>query len=204
MRSRRPEGREISVCNIDSRNGDMYQDQPISQVALLWSTLLLYVLGRLCQFYANRLPTLLIVILHVIPPAIFAIVHGSILYRLKGISIFAAFCLGFGGLAEIISLRTGFPFGHHYFTDAMGPQVLHVPVLLVLAYLAIGYVFWVLAQLGSWAQTRVRELDYLRLADAPGIVSGRSDGSSRSGPNESRPAHVRYRSISWSRSRSRP
>jgi hypothetical protein len=55
---------------------------------------LLYVLGRLCQLYANRLPTLLIVILHVIPAAIFAIVHGSILYRLKGISIFAAFCLG--------------------------------------------------------------------------------------------------------------
>jgi len=136
-------------------------------VALLWSTLLLYVLGRLCQLYANRLPTLLIVILHVIPPAIFAIVHRSILYRLKGISIFAAFCLGFAGLAESISLRTGFPFGHHYFTDAMGPQVLHVPVLLVLAYLAIGYVFWVLAQLGSWAQTRARELDYLRLADAP-------------------------------------
>jgi hypothetical protein len=56
-------------------------------MALLWSTLLLYVLGRLCQLYANRLPTLLIVILHVVPPATFAIVHGSILYRLKGISI---------------------------------------------------------------------------------------------------------------------
>ena len=48
-----------------------------------------------------------------------------------------------------------------------GTAGLHVPVLLVLAYLAIGYVFWVLAQLGSWAQTRARELDYLRLADAP-------------------------------------
>jgi putative membrane protein len=108
---------------------------------------LLYPLGRLCQLYANRLPTLLIVILHVIPPAIFAIVHGSILYRLKGISIFAAFCLGFGGLAESTSLRTGFPFGHYYFADAMGPQVLHVPVLLVLAYLGIGYVSWVLALL---------------------------------------------------------
>jgi uncharacterized membrane protein len=118
-----------------------------SQVALLWSMLLLYVLARLCQLYADRLPTLLIVILHVIPPAIFAIIHGSILYRLKGISIFAAFCLGFGGLAESISLRTGFPFGHYYFTDAMGPKVLHVPVLLVLAYLGIGYVSWVLALL---------------------------------------------------------
>jgi putative membrane protein len=118
-----------------------------SQVALLWSTLFLYVLARLCQLYADRAPTLLIVILHVIPPAIFAIIHGSILYRLKGISIFAAFCLGFGGLAESISLRTGFPFGHYYFTDAMGPKVLHVPVLLVLAYLGIGYVSWVLALL---------------------------------------------------------
>jgi putative membrane protein len=118
-----------------------------SQAALLWSTLLLYVLARLCQLYADRLPTLLIVILHVIPPATFAIIHGSILYRLKGISIFATFCLGFGGLAESISLQTGFPFGHYYFTAAMGPKVLHVPVLLVLAYLGIGYVSWVLALL---------------------------------------------------------
>jgi uncharacterized membrane protein len=116
-------------------------------VVLLWSTLLLYVLARLCQLYADRLSTLLILILHVIPPAIFAIIHGSILYRLKGIAIFAAFCLGFGGLAEGISLRTGFPFGHYYFTDAMGPRVLNVPVLLVLAYLGIGYASWVSALL---------------------------------------------------------
>jgi putative membrane protein len=90
---------------------------------------------------------LLIVILHVIPPAIFALIHGGILYRMKGISIFVAFCLGFGSLAEGVSLRTGFPFGHYYFTDAMGPKVLQVPVLLVLAYLGIAYVSWVLALL---------------------------------------------------------
>jgi hypothetical protein len=52
----------------------------------------------------GRLPTLLIVILHVIPPAIFALIHGGILYRMKGISIFVAFCFGFGGLAEAVSL----------------------------------------------------------------------------------------------------
>lgn len=108
---------------------------------------MLYVLARLCQLYADRLPTLLIVILHVIPPAIFALIHGGILYRMKGISIFVAFCLGFGGLAEGVSLRTGLPFGHYYFTDAMGPKVLHVPVLLVLAYLGIAYVSWILALL---------------------------------------------------------
>jgi RHS repeat-associated protein len=74
-------------------------------------------------------------------------VHGSVIYRLKGIAIFAGFCLGFGTLAESVSLRTGFPFGHYYFTDVMGPKAFQLPVLLALASLGIGYVAWILALL---------------------------------------------------------
>jgi uncharacterized membrane protein len=111
----------------------------------VWGTLLVYVIARVCQLYADRLPTLLIVVLHVVPPALFALVHGSFLYRPRGISIFAAFCLGFGTLAESVSLRTGFPFGHYYFTDVMGPKIFQLPVLLALAYLGIAYVAWILA-----------------------------------------------------------
>jgi putative membrane protein len=113
----------------------------------LWGTLLLYMLARVCQLYADRLPTLLIVILHVIPPALFAIAHGSALYGSKGMSMFAVFCLGFGTLAESLSLRTAFPFGRYHFTDVMGPRVFQLPILLALAYLGIGYVAWVLALL---------------------------------------------------------
>jgi putative membrane protein len=113
----------------------------------LWAMLLLYAMARICQLYAGRLPTLLIVILHVVPPALFALAHGSVLYGARGISVFAIFCLGFGTLAESVSLRTGFPFGHYYFTDVMGPKVLQLPLLLALAYLGIGYVAWVLAVL---------------------------------------------------------
>ena len=51
----------------------------------------------------------------------------------------------FRTLAEIVSLRTGFPFGHYYFTDVMGPKIFQLPVLLALAYLGIGYVAWILA-----------------------------------------------------------
>ena len=118
-----------------------------SQAYLLWGMLLLYMLARFCQLYADRLPSLLIVILHVVPPAIFARVHGRILYRAKGMSIFAVFCLGFGAVAESLSLRTGFPFGHYYFTEVMGPKILQVPLFLALAYLGIGYVSWILALL---------------------------------------------------------
>ena len=112
---------------------------------LLWTMFLLYVLARICQLYADKLSTLVIVMLHVVPPAVFALLHGSMLYRLKGILVFTALCLGFGALFESLSLRTGFPFGHYYFTDVMGPKVMNVPILLVLAYLGIGYLSWVLA-----------------------------------------------------------
>ncbi len=82
-----------------------------------------------------------------IPPALLALAHGSALYRAKGMSFFVVFCLGFGTLAESVSLRTGFPFGHYYFTNVMGPKIFQLPMLLALAYLGIGYAAWVLALL---------------------------------------------------------
>jgi hypothetical protein len=91
-----------------------------------WGMLLLYAMARVCQLYADRLPTLAIVAMHVVPPAIFALVHGSVLYRVKGISVFVLCCLGMGTLAESVGLRTGFPFGRYYFTDVMGPKILQV------------------------------------------------------------------------------
>jgi uncharacterized membrane protein len=111
----------------------------------LWGMLVAYGMARVCLIYADRLPALLIVMLHVVPPALFALAHGSVLYRVKGIMVFAVLCLGFGTLAESVSLRTGFPFGHYYFTDVMGPKIVQLPVLLALAYLGIGYVAWTLA-----------------------------------------------------------
>lgn len=109
--------------------------------------LLLYCLGRGSVILADRVPNLLIVLLHVLPPALFALVHGRILYGWRGIAVFAAFCLGVGTAAEMLSLRTGFPFGHYHFTDVMGPKLFDLPVLLVLAYLGIGYCSWVMAVL---------------------------------------------------------
>lgn len=117
------------------------------QEAVLWLALFLYLQARICQLFADRLPSLLIVVLHVVPPAAFALVHGSIVYRWKGIVVFAVTCLSVGGVNEILGLRTGFPFGHYYFTDVMGPKAWGLPFLLVLAYLGIGYCSWVLAVL---------------------------------------------------------
>ena len=119
-----------------------------SQTAVLWtSVLLFYALGRVCQLYPEKISILLIVFLQVAPPAVFALIHGSILYTLKGMAAFTGSCLGAGATCESLSLCTGFPFGNYYFTSLMGPKVFHVPILLILAYLGMGYCSWILGLL---------------------------------------------------------
>lgn len=118
---------------------------PSLTVGFLWSMLGLYLLARVSQVYADRLPVLIIVSLHVVPPALFAVVHGSLTLGRRGMAVFSAICLGIGSCAELFSLRTGFPFGSYHFTSVMGPQILDVPILLALAYLGIGYCAWIMA-----------------------------------------------------------
>jgi putative membrane protein len=106
--------------------------------------LFLYLVARILQLLASRVSSLLIVTFHVIPPALFAVIHGARVYRSRGILAFAALCLGVGSLFESVGLRTGFPFGHYRFTDLMGPKLFDLPILLTLAYVGMGYLSWVL------------------------------------------------------------
>jgi len=88
-----------------------------------------------------------VVALHVLPPAVFALIHGASLYRIRGILTFALICLAVGNLFENLSIRTGFPFGHYYFTNLMGPKIFLVPVLLGLAYVGMAYLSWIIGNL---------------------------------------------------------
>ena len=115
--------------------------------SLLLFLLPCYLLGRILHLIAGQIPSLLIVALQVLPPALFALIHGSRIYGRRGIFVFAALCLSIGALSETVSLRTGFPFGRYEFTDLMGPRVFKLPVLLALAYVGMGYLSWVLAVL---------------------------------------------------------
>src|SRR5262249_50320995 len=52
-----------------------------------------------------------------------------------------------GNVFENVGVSTGFPFGHYYFTDLMGPKLFAVPILLGLAYVGMAYVSWTLGRL---------------------------------------------------------
>jgi hypothetical protein len=114
---------------------------------VLWALIALYAAARVLQIFPDRVPILVIVALHVFPPLIFALIHGAMLYRVRGMVVFVVLFLVVGNAIENLGVLTGFPFGRYYFTDVMGPKLFFVPVSLGLAYLGMGYLSWTLARL---------------------------------------------------------
>lgn len=114
---------------------------------VFWLLLFLYATARILQVYPGRVPTLVVVALHVFPPIVFALIHGAKSYRWGGILMFVAVALTVGSLFESVGIRTGFPFGHYFFTKYMGPAVGGVPLMLALAYVGMAYLSWTVARL---------------------------------------------------------
>jgi uncharacterized membrane protein len=113
---------------------------------VLWALLGLYAVARVLQVSPGKVPMLAVVALHVLPPIAFAMIHGAIFYRARGMLTFFVICLVVGNIIENVGVRTGFPFGHYYFTDRMGPKLFVVPIQLGLAYLGMAYLSWTLAR----------------------------------------------------------
>ena len=49
---------------------------------LLWVLLLAYLVGRVLQLFPEEVPGLVIAGLHVVPPILFAVIHGGRMYGL--------------------------------------------------------------------------------------------------------------------------
>jgi hypothetical protein len=68
---------------------------------LFLSLIAIYAVARVLQVLPGRIPMAAVVALHVLPPIVFALIHGSGLYRTRGILMFFAICLVIGNIVEI-------------------------------------------------------------------------------------------------------
>jgi len=106
-----------------------------------------YTCARILEVSPTSIPHTAIVALDVVSALAFALVHGARHYGLRVILVFTAICSVIGNIVENIGVVTGFPFGRYYFVELMGPKLLHVPILLGLAYIGMAYVAWNVASL---------------------------------------------------------
>jgi len=138
-------------------------------INLALSTLIvIYAAARVLQIFPAKFPMLALVSLHVLPPLVFSFIHGALFYRIRGIVTFLALGVIVGNILENLGVRTGFPFGHYYFTELMGPKLLVVPIMLGLAYTGMAYLSWTLARL---ILRELRNLDGANVLFVPLLAS---------------------------------
>src|SRR6266849_1624151 len=95
---------------------------------VLWGLVMAYVVATILRAILpsiNTFPTILLLF-----P--FTLIHGMKRYPWKGIAVFIVITVIVSGIMENMSILTGFPFGHYYYTDALGPKVTLVPLLITL------------------------------------------------------------------------
>jgi len=114
---------------------------------LSWILVALFIVVTLVwRLVPDALPPLVAIALITILPLVFFLVHGSANYRFRDVLVFAAIALVVSNIFENLSILTGFPFGHYYYTDGLGPKLFLVPILIGPAYLGTGYLSWTLAR----------------------------------------------------------
>jgi uncharacterized membrane protein len=73
----------------------------------------------------------------------FVLMHGAQRYGWRPITVFILAGLLISNILENLSIQTGFPFGHYHYTG--GGKIFQVPWFIGPAYLATGYLAWIVA-----------------------------------------------------------
>src|SRR6266581_6861102 len=108
---------------------------------VLWVLVVVYAVVELVNpVFPLHIPIPFVVLI----PVVFGLIHGALRYKWSGILTFIVICLVVSNILENTSILTGFPFGHYHYTDALGPKLFLVPLLIGPAYFANGYFAWVI------------------------------------------------------------
>ena len=78
---------------------------------------------------------------------IFSFTHGVKRYGVGRMVFFVAMISIVSWGYESLSILTGFPFGNYHYTEILGPKIGLVPVIIMPAYFAVGYLSWVIAHI---------------------------------------------------------
>ena len=73
----------------------------------------------------------------------FVVLHGAWRYGWRAIAVFIVAGLVISNILENLSVQTGFPFGHYHYTG--DGKIFQVPWYIGPAYLATGYLAWIVA-----------------------------------------------------------
>jgi uncharacterized membrane protein len=116
----------------------MFAIQRSKKVAILWVITAVVAVGLLVSSFVPGVRTAVIVV-----QVGFALLHGAHRYGWRAIGVFLVAGLVISNILENLSIQTGFPFGLYHYTGS--GKIFEVPWFIGPAYLATGYLAWVVA-----------------------------------------------------------
>lgn len=110
-----------------------------------WSLIVAFLIVNILLIFTYKNSNLLAIDSFLVTAILFilAILHGTERYGKKNIIIFFLITWIVSFSLENLSIATGFPFGFYHYSPTLG--LLTVPLIIIFAYFAIGYLSWVLS-----------------------------------------------------------
>lgn len=99
----------------------------------------------------------------------FALWHGYLRYGIAKMTIFVVLVSLISWAYETLSISTGFPFGYYHYTSLLGIKIGTVPLSIMPAYFAYGYLAWSIA--AALMSKRIRGIKGIDLFVLPFIAS---------------------------------
>ncbi|UYB39067.1 carotenoid biosynthesis protein [Streptomyces sp. Je 1-4] len=132
-----------AALNIGAAKMNQHSNQrgKASAGLALWAVVAVF---TLCTLLTPVLPGALADLTFMVPLIVFGAVHGTKRYGWRAVVAFAVITLVVSNIMENLSIITGFPFGHYHYTDGLGAKLFLVPLLIGPAYIAVGYLSWVM------------------------------------------------------------
>ena len=114
---------------------------------LRWSLILVFLIANILVVFSYSNTNLLALDTFLVTALLFilAVFHGTERYGKKNILIFFLITWAVSFSFENLSIATGFPFGFYHYSPSLG--LLTVPLIIIFAYFAIGYLSWVLSHI---------------------------------------------------------
>ena len=117
-----------------------------TQSKILWGAIGLFLLYTFASEIPGLIPPGPSAITFTVLLLAVAVLHGTITYRGRDFVAFFVITFIVSNVAENMSILTGVPFGHYYYSDVLGAKLFLVPLIIAPAYFAVGYLSWTLAR----------------------------------------------------------
>jgi putative membrane protein len=117
-----------------------------TQTKILWWAIGVFALYTCASDIPGLIPPGLSAITFTILLLAVAVLHCTISYRTRDFVAFFLITFIVSNIAENLSILTGVPFGHYYYSDILGAKLFLVPLIIAPAYFAVGYLSWTLAR----------------------------------------------------------